>query len=262
MMPAFGRRRTVAGESTLPEAERLPKHVVLIPDGNGRWAAARGLPVAEGHRRGAEAVKAFLRVCRDWNIPFATVWAFSTENWGRNPAEVDAIMNLVEVSLRQNRKGFRRDGIRFRHLGRRDRIGGRYPRLGRLLADLEQETSANQPFTLNLALDYGGRDEVVRAVRDLVAAPTEGGEVTWDALAARLDTAGQPDPDLVIRSSGEQRLSGILPLQAAYAEMIFIPRFLPDLAEEDFREAIRGFAGRERRFGVRPQGGEGVRDGG
>lgn len=248
----------LADPSTRPDAGRLPRHVVLIPDGNGRWAAARGVPVPEGHRRGAEAVKAFLRVCRDWKIPFATVWAFSTENWGRNPREVDAIMNLVEVSLRQNRKGFRRDGIRFRHVGRRDRIGERFGRLGRLMSELEAETADNGPYTLNLALDYGGRDEVVRAVRGMVAADLAEHDVTWEALAARLDTAGQPDPDLIIRSSGEQRLSGILPLQAAYAEMIFIPRFLPDLAEGDFREAIRGFAERDRRFGVRSKQDEGA----
>ncbi len=252
----------MAEESTKPDASKLPAHVVLIPDGNGRWAAARGVPVAEGHRRGAEAVKAFLRVCRDWDIPFATVWAFSTENWGRSPVEVDAIMNLVEVSLRQNRKGFQRDGIRFHHLGRRDRIAERYPRLGRLLEALERETVENRPFTLNLALDYGGRDEVVRAVRELVAGGAPGAEVTWEALAEKLDTAGQPDPDLIIRSSGEHRLSGILPLQAAYAEMAFIPRFLPELEEEDFRQAIRGFVGRERRFGARPRDGGGARHGG
>jgi len=252
----------VADESTKPDAGKLPTHVVLIPDGNGRWAAAHGVPVAEGHRRGAEAVKAFLRVCRDWQIPFATVWAFSTENWGRSQVEVDAIMNLVEVSLRQNRKGFRRDGLRFHQLGRRDRIGGRYARLGRLIEDLERETADNRPFTLNLALDYGGRDEVIRAVRALLSAGLPPGEVTWEALADRLDTSGQPDPDLIIRSSGEHRLSGILPLQAAYAEMLFIPRFLPELGEEDFRQAIRGFAGRERRFGTRPREGEDIRHGG
>ncbi len=239
--------------SAKPESGKLPKHVVLIPDGNGRWAAAHGVPVPEGHRRGAEAVKAFLRVCRDWSIPFATVWAFSTENWGRSPLEVDAIMNLVEVSLRQNRRGFHRDGIRFRHLGRRDRIAERYARLGRLMAELETETAGNRPYTLNLALDYGGRDEIARAVQGLMATGSAGGEVTWEAIAAQLDTAGQPDPDLIIRSSGEQRLSGILPLQAAYAEMVFIPRFLPDLGEQEFRDAIRGYAERERRFGVRPR---------
>ncbi len=242
--------------------DRLPQHVVLIPDGNGRWANRHHLPVAEGHRRGAEAVKAFLRVCRDWNIPFATVWGFSTENWGRKPQEVDAIMRLVELSLRQNRKGFRRDGIRFRQLGRRDRLSERYPRLMQLIEAIEAESSENRPYTLNLALDYGGRDEVVRAVRSLVASRFAPAEISWERLAAQLDTAGQPDPDLIIRSSGEQRLSGILPLQAAYAEMIFIPRFLPELGEDDFREAIGSFSARERRFGRRPDHEEGAGDAG
>jgi undecaprenyl diphosphate synthase len=235
---------------------------VLIPDGNGRWAAERGLPVAEGHRRGAESVKAFLRACRDRGVPFATVWAFSTENWGRPAREIDAIMRLVEASLRQNRSGFRRDGIRFHQLGRRDRIAERYPRLAALIERVEAETADNQPFTLNLALDYGGRDEVVRAARRLLADRLPADEVSWEALAARLDTAGQPDADLIIRSSGEQRLSGILPLQGAYAEMVFLPHYLPDVTEAGFHEAIAGFAGRQRRFGLRPQGDAGARHAG
>ena len=242
----------MSSSEAAPPLERIPQHIVLIPDGNGRWATDKGLPVAEGHRRGAEAVKAFLRVCRDWNVPYATVWGFSTENWERSGLEVKAIMHIIEASLRRNRRNFKRDGIRFHHLGRRDRIAERYPRLSKLMADLEAETRQNRPFTLNLALDYGGRDEVVRAVKRLLSEGGDPAGIRWEHLATHLDTAGQPDPDLIIRSSGEHRLSGILPLQGAYAEIVFVPHFLPALQESDFRDAIREFGSRQRRFGRRP----------
>ncbi|MBM3317246.1 MAG: di-trans,poly-cis-decaprenylcistransferase [Candidatus Eisenbacteria bacterium] len=232
--------------------ERLPRHIVLIPDGNGRWAAERGKPTPEGHLAGARAVEAFLRVCRDWGVRVATVWAFSTENWERSGGEVDAIMNLIALYLRRNRGRFEREDIRLRHIGRRDRIAHRYPRLDGLMARIEGETRGHDRFALNLALDYGGRDEALRAVGRLLARGCPPEELTWERLSDCLDTAGQPDPDLVIRTSGELRLSGILPLQAAYAELVFPPRLLPEMREEDFREAIREFARRERRFGGRP----------
>lgn len=235
-----------------PVPERVPEHVVLIPDGNGRWARRHGLPIAEGHRRGAKAVESFLRVCRDWDVPYATIWGFSTENWARSAGEVKSIMQLVEGALRRNRKSFRRDGIRLWHLGRRDRIRERYPRLYGLMMDLIEETKENRPYHLNLALDYGGRNEIVRAVRAAAALGTDLKSATWEQLEAHLDTRGQPDPDLIIRSSGEHRLSGIMPLQASYAEMVFLTRLLPELSEEDFREALRAFASRDRRFGRRP----------
>jgi undecaprenyl diphosphate synthase len=232
--------------------ERLPKHVVLIPDGNGRWAKQRGKPVLEGHRRGAQAVQAFLAVCRDWGIPVATVWAFSTENWSRDPREVKGVMQLVEAYLRKNRKRFSQDGVRFQHVGNSEDLQSRNPRLFELLGVIKEETVKNEPFTLNLALDYGGRDEVVRAIKRLISTGLNPEEVTWECLAGMLDTAGQPDPDLIIRTSGEQRLSGILPLQAVYAEINFVETLLPDMGEEEFRQAIRAFESRERRFGGRP----------
>jgi undecaprenyl diphosphate synthase len=234
--------------------DHLPRHVVLIPDGNGRWAARHGRPVAEGHLQGARAVEAFLRVCRDWGIPIATVWAFSTENWGRRDAEVSAIMRLVDLYLRKNRRRFKEEGMRFRHLGRRDRIAERFPRLAGLLASLENETRDYQRYALNLALDYGGRDEVLRAAERLLHAGHSSEPLTWERFSAALDTSGQPDPDLIIRTSGEHRLSGILPLQSIYAELIFFPRLLPEMGEREFREAFRQFAERDRRFGLRPEG--------
>jgi undecaprenyl diphosphate synthase len=232
--------------------EQLPRHVVLIPDGNGRWAAEHHKPVPEGHVQGARAVEAFLRVCREWKIEVVTVWAFSTENWGRSAAEVDAIMRLIALYLRRNRPRFERDGIRLRHIGRTDRITARHPKLAQLLTTLQAETADYRPFTLNLALDYGGRDEIVRAVARLIAEGCPPQECTWERLAAALDTHGLPDPDLILRTSGEHRLSGILPLQGAYAELVFYPSYLPQMREAEFRDAIRQFAGRERRFGIRP----------
>ncbi len=241
------------GESSrLERPQRVPRHVVLIPDGNARWASARGLPVYEGHRRGAKAVEAFLQVCLDWEVHYVTVWAFSTENWERSWLEVSSIMRLIETYLRRNRGRFERDGIRFRHIGRRDRLRLKFSGLMALLEEIERETSGYGPFTLNLALDYGGRDEVVRAVRRLLAEGVDPGTVSWELLESYLDTAGQPEPDLIIRTSGEQRLSGILPLQAAYAELVFVSELLPDMDEEAFQRAILEFAGRERRFGGRP----------
>jgi undecaprenyl diphosphate synthase len=235
-----------------PPPECVPHHIVLIPDGNGRWAREHRRPVPEGHLQGARAVEGFLRVCRDWGIPVATVWAFSTENWGRSRAEVEAIMRLVAIYLRRNRARFEREGMRFRHLGRRDRLARSHPALARLLIRLEEETKTLTRRTLNLALDYGGRDETLRAVQRLIAGGVTPAEVSWERLAAGFDTAGQPDPDLIIRTSGEYRLSGVLPLQSVYAELVFVPRLLPDMQEEDFRDAIREFARRGRRFGLRP----------
>jgi undecaprenyl diphosphate synthase len=242
----------MAGRVSPSPPERVPQHIVLIPDGNGRWAREHGRPVSEGHLHGARAVEAFLRVCRDWSIPVATVWAFSTENWGRSRLEVDAIMRLIGIYLRRNRPRFRREGMRFRHVGRRDRLAQSHPDLARLIAALEEETRDCPHYTLNLALDYGGRDETLRAVRRLIQDGCAPAEVTWERLETCLDTVDQPDPDLIIRTSGEHRLSGILPLQSVYAELVFVPRLLPDMTEEDFRETIREFARRGRRFGLRP----------
>ncbi|MCK4412323.1 MAG: di-trans,poly-cis-decaprenylcistransferase [Candidatus Eisenbacteria sp.] len=232
----------------------LPRHVVLIPDGNGRWALQHGKPAAAGHLQGARSVEGFLKACRKLQIPVATVWAFSTENWGREGVEVKAIMRLVDFYLRRNRARFRKEQMRFRHLGRRDRLAERYPRLMELIRMLEEETRDYRRYTLNLALDYGGRDEVLRAVRRLVGESERPEAVTWERLRESLDTADQPDVDLIIRTSGEHRLSGILPLQSIYAELLFIPRLLPELSEKDFTEALLGFTNRDRRFGLRPDG--------
>lgn len=242
----MGPRRSAANEFGLA-------HVVLIPDGNARWARTHNLPILEGHRRGAEAVKRFLNVCREQKIQVATVWAFSTENWRRPKVEVDGIMNLVYLTLRQNREDFHKNRMRLVTLGRKDRIRSGYPRLSRYIAKLEEETRDYSDFTLNIAIDYGGRDEIVRALGRLVESGVPADAVGYETLQSYLDTNGQADPDLIIRTSGEMRLSGILPLQSEYAELYFTPVLLPDLREEDVLQAFQEFLARQRRFGTRPR---------
>lgn len=224
----------------------LPKHIVLIPDGNRRWAKEHGLPLEEGHRRGFEAVMATTRAAEDWGIKYFTVWAFSTENWNRTPFEVKYLMRLFRQFLEKHLKEFIERGVRILHLGRRDRI----PKF--LLRALEKAiklTEKNDQFFLNIALDYGGRDEIVRAVRRVIAAGKDPNSIDEVEFRKYLDTNGQPEPDLIIRTSGEQRLSGILPYQAAYAELYFEKCYLPDFNEEKLKAAILDFSKRQRRYG-------------
>ncbi len=238
-------------EKLLAELSKSLKHVVLIPDGNARWAHQRGLPTLSGHERGVEAIERFLKVCRDFEIEIATVWAFSTENWNREPGEVAGIMELIELMLTENWESFTKEGVRVVQLGRKDRVAERYPKLSRLIRKVEEETRHNSAQTLNVALDYGGRDEMLRAVQKIMGEKVSPEEVDEDLLLSHLDTAGQPDPDLIIRTSGEKRLSGILPFQSVYSELYFCPLLLPDLTEEAVQDAFRDFAERKRRFGRR-----------
>lgn len=226
-------------------------HVALIPDGNGRWATAHKLSTNEGHVRGAESVEAFLNVCKRYKVAVATVWAFSTENWRREEEEVQGIMYLVQRVLESKRSRFKKNGVRVKIIGRRDRIQERFPSVAKFLAEIETETKSYGPLTFNLALDYGGRDEIVRAIRKLVSKGVKETEVTWETICSALDTEGLPDPDLIIRTSGEQRLSGLMPLQSEYAELHFIPALLPDVTEAVYERAFVEFAKRQRRFGGR-----------
>ena len=224
----------------------LPKHIVLIPDGNRRWAKEHDLPLEEGHRRGFEAVMETTRVAESWGIKYFTVWAFSTENWNRSRFEVKYLMRLFKQFLEKHLKEFIERGVRIMHLGRRDRI----PQF--LLNSLEKaikKTENNNNFFLNIALDYGGRDEIVRAVRRIIAAGKNPDEVNEAEFRKFLDTNGQPEPDLIIRTGGEQRLSGILAYQATYAELYFEKCYLPDFNEEKLKAAILDFSRRQRRFG-------------
>ncbi|WP_246233201.1 isoprenyl transferase [Aurantimonas aggregata] len=219
-------------------------------DGNGRWAHARGLPRSVGHRRGVEAVRQAVRTAGELGIDYLTLFAFSSENWRRPPEEVEELMGLLKHFIRRDLADLHKEGVRVRVIGARDNLT---PDIRSLLEEAENLTRDNERQTLVVAFNYGGRDEVARAVRR-VAAKFAAGEVPLEALTAdyldsHLDTAGIPDPDLIIRTSGELRLSNFLLWQAAYSEFVFLPCLWPDFDRKAFEEAIAQYASRERRYG-------------
>lgn len=227
-----------------------PAHVAIIMDGNGRWAKARGLPRLAGHRAGVEALRRTVRAAPDLGISHLTVYAFSSENWSRPKSEVSDLMGLLKLFIRRDLAELHQNGVRVRIIGDK---AGLQPDIRGLLEDAEALTAANDALTLVIAFNYGGRDEIVRAARRLAAAVLRG-EIAVEAIDAdlfggTLDTADIPDPDLVIRTSGELRLSNFLPWQAAYSELVFLPCYWPEFGRDHLAEAIRDFAGRERRFG-------------
>ncbi|MEL6232790.1 MAG: isoprenyl transferase [Pseudomonadota bacterium] len=226
-------------------------HVAIIMDGNGRWAARRGLPRLRGHRAGADAVRRVVEACPDLGVRYLTLYAFSTENWRRPPEEVNGLMALFRRYLRKDTAELNENGVRVRFIGQRDRLA---PSLARMMTGVEAQTKDNDRLHLTVAINYGGRDEMVRAMRGL-ATRVAAGEVAPDALteacfAGHLDTDGLPDPDLVIRTSGETRISNFLLWQCAYAEFAFVPELWPDFSAEHFGRVLSEFADRERRFGA------------
>lgn len=230
-----------------------PTHIAFIMDGNGRWAKARGLPRLEGHRRGVETLRGLLTALAERGIPHATFYAFSTENWRRSADEVDGLMNLFRWFLKAELKKLADGGIRLRFLGDR-RPGGRLPDdILALMADSEAATAANTRLNVNICLNYGGRAEILAAAQALAEKAKAGAlnpaTLTEDDVSAHLTTAGLPDPDLCIRTSGEQRTSNFLPWQLAYAELMFVDTAWPDFTPEKLDEALAAFARRDRRFG-------------
>jgi undecaprenyl diphosphate synthase len=217
-------------------------------DGNGRWAAARGLPVADGHREGARALRRTVEAAIDLGVGSLAVYAFSTENWARPADEVASILELLDETIDRELPDLAKQGVRTRFFGRRDRVP---EPLQRKMEALEAETAANDRLQLWIAFDYGSRAELVEAARRLVAECVGVGEVTEEAVAQRLFAPELPDPDLVIRTSGEQRLSNFLLWQSAYAELVFTDTYWPDFGEEELRNALEEFARRGRRFGAR-----------
>lgn len=231
----------------LPKGTVVPSHIAMILDGNRRWARARGLKPWEGHYYGFRAVEKLAEAARELGVHTFTVWAFSTENWERSQEEIDAIMNLFRKALRTKEKEFHRDQVALVHLGRKDRLP---PDIAKELTRIEAETSQySENHVFNLAVDYGGRDEIVRAAQKMV----DNGVKTVDekTFASYLDTAGQPypEPDLFIRTSGEQRTSGLLPWQLSYTEFYFEEKHLPDFTPNDLKTAILDYSRRRRRFG-------------
>lgn len=232
---------------TLPENTIVPDHIALILDGNRRWARARGLKPWEGHRAGYKAVRKLAKASRELGVHTFTIWAFSTENWERPKVEIDEIMKLLKTGLKEFEREAHQEKVRLVHLGRKDR----FPTdIARQLAKMEKETRA-YPNILNLALDYGGRDEIIRAVKKIVADKIPAKKIDETLFASYLDTADQPYPypDLFIRTSGEQRTSGLLPWQMAYTEYYFEPEHLPDFTPEKLKAAILDYSRRRRRFG-------------
>jgi undecaprenyl diphosphate synthase len=228
-----------------------PGHVAIIMDGNGRWATRRGLPRLEGHRRGADAVRAIVEACPDLGVRYLTLFAFSTENWKRPRDEVSGLMGLFRRYLRKEAAELIGRGVKVRFIGERGRLGAS---LQEMMTALERQTGHNDKLHLTIAINYGARDEMTRAARRLARAVADG-TVCPDAvdetlLAGFLDTDGLPDPDLVIRTSGESRVSNFLLWQAAYAEFTFVDDLWPDFTAARFSEVLAGFSRRERRFGA------------
>ncbi|MET0530507.1 MAG: isoprenyl transferase [Microvirga sp.] len=227
-----------------------PVHVAIIMDGNGRWAAQRGLPRFEGHRKGIEAIRRAVRAAGDLGVRYLTVYSFSSENWRRPAEEVSFLMGLLKRFVRHDLAELHANNIRVRIIGERQGL----PADIRLLLDeAEQLTRANSGLTLVIAFNYGGRQEIVSAVRALAERVKEGAldpaSIDMDAIAAALDTHDIPDPDLVIRTSGEQRVSNFLTWQTAYSEFVFLPDYWPDFDEAIFKAAIDEYCRRDRRFG-------------
>ena len=239
---------------TLPsdlDPRGLPNHVAVIMDGNGRWAQSQGLPRIEGHRRGATVLKDLLRCCKDWGIAALTAYAFSTENWRRPHEEVDFLMVLFERLLRKELSEMHREGVRIRFIGD---LAGLHTSLRREMERSMEQTQHNDAVEFNVAINYGSRHEITQACRS-VAERVERGELSADAiteelLERHLYTSGSSDPDLLIRTSGEQRLSNFLLWQMAYAEMYFTNVFWPQFDRHQFHQALLAFQNRDRRFGA------------
>ncbi|GAB0056351.1 Ditrans,polycis-undecaprenyl-diphosphate synthase ((2E,6E)-farnesyl-diphosphate specific) [Candidatus Magnetaquicoccaceae bacterium FCR-1] len=231
--------------------EKMPRHIAIVMDGNRRWAKARFLPKIEGHRRGVKAVRRTVEACLDLRVPTLTLYTFSSENWNRPEEEVSSLMNLLAIHLRKEMDELVEEGVRFRALGRIQELPGN---IQSLVRELEEKTRNNTRLDFNIALNYGGRIELVDAARALareVAAGTlDPEEIDEVRLSARLTTAGQVDPDLLIRTGGEQRISNFLLWQMAYTEMVFLPIFWPEFDTAHLEQAIREYAGRDRRFGA------------
>ncbi len=234
----------------LPRVHTVPKHVAIIMDGNGRWARARGLSRNDGHRAGAEALRSVIERFADHGVEAVTLFAFSTENWGRPRSEVDGIMRLASRVIDRELNTFHDSGIRLRHLGE---LAGLPKSLQSRVTKAIRRTEHNTGMTVNLAFNYGGRADIVEAVRGLIVAGARPEDVTEESIAAHLTTAELPDPDLLIRTGGERRISNFLVWQAAYSEYYFTPVQWPDFGAAEVDEALLEFSRRRRRFGLVPE---------
>lgn len=238
----------------------LPRHVAVIMDGNGRWALARGLSRTEGHKKGAEAAQRVVEAARDMGIPYLTLFSFSSENWNRPAAEVDDLMNLLRFYLRKETAEMHKSGARLRVIGDRQRLPAD---IVNLIENAENVTKDNTRITVAIALSYGGRQDIVQATQSLARQARAGmldpEAIDEAAFAGALQTSDMPDPDLMVRSGGERRVSNFLLWQLAYAELYFTDTLWPDFTRKELEQAIAFFSGRERRFGgLSTKAGEGI----
>jgi undecaprenyl diphosphate synthase len=234
-----------------PLTKELPRHIAIVMDGNRRWARAHFLPSLEGHRRGVKAVRRTIEACLDFKVPILTLYTFSSENWNRSTEEVSALMGLLALHLRKEMGELVTEGVRFKALGR---ISELPENIQVLVKDLEEQTKNNNKLIFNIALNYGGRQELVDASRQLAQKVLDGElkpeDIDEETFANYLTTAGQADPDLWIRTGGDHRVSNFLLWQLAYSEMVFLPIYWPEFNATHLRQAIDEFGERERRFGA------------
>lgn len=231
----------------------MPVHVAIIMDGNGRWAKKRMLPRVVGHRKGADAVRATVKACANLGIEYLTLYAFSSENWKRPADEVDDLMGLLRIYLRQELKDLHKNNVRVRFIGERAALASD---IKDMISDAEKTTSANTGLNLVIALNYGARAEIIAAAKafasDVAASKISVDDLNENSFSERLETKDIPDPDVIIRTSGEQRLSNFLLWQAAYAELVFTDVLWPDFDQAALEAAIEEYQQRDRRFGARP----------
>ena len=235
-----------SNENAESSLKRIPRHVAIIMDGNGRWAKQRGLPRSEGHRQGTENLRRLIRAAVEFNIEILTIYAFSTENWNRPRREVQLLMRILEMVIDRELEELNKEGVQIRHIGELDGID---ERLQRKVLEACETTKNNDRLILNVAFNYGGRDEIVHAVQAIIRKGIAPEAITEELISEHLYTSGLPDPDLLIRTSGEFRLSNFLIWQGAYAEHYYTEVIWPDFDKAAFKAALDEFATRKRRFG-------------
>ena len=244
-MSVFTNERSRANIA-LPTLDKAPTHVAIIMDGNGRWAKRRGLPRSEGHRQGTENLRGIIRAAVEFGVKIMTIYAFSTENWSRPRREVMLLMRILEMVIDRELRELHDEGVQIRHIGE---LNGVEPRLARKVIDACHMTRHNKRLILNVAFNYGGRDEIVHAVQNIVRDGIAAEQITEDTISDYIYTSDLPDPDLIIRTSGEFRLSNFLIWQGAYSEIYTTPTYWPDFDREAFYDALVEFGNRRRRFG-------------
>jgi undecaprenyl diphosphate synthase len=226
--------------------KQVPSHLGIIMDGNGRWAKARGLPRLAGHRAGTENIRPVLEGCVEYGVPMLTIWAFSTENWRRPRVEVEGLIRLLGETIDRELDALHQEGVRLNHIGRRERLP---KRLQQRVQEAIALTKNNTRITLNVAFDYGGRYEIVRAVQRIIQDRVPAEQVTEDLISHYLYTSDLPDPDFIVRTSGEFRTSNFMIWQGAYAEYYITPTYWPDFGKDELYEALRSYVKRDRRYG-------------